>query len=98
MSYTTFEVKDLSGPAVVDLAPVQAYLDSAASPDSDSVALRGSAFVPMADDGSNPTIASYSVNITNTGNISADYACLGFLIPPGAGKWGLMMLVLQRKR
>jgi hypothetical protein len=36
-----------------------------------------------------PLVASYSVNVTNTGDYDADYSVLGFLIPPQAGQNGV---------
>merc|ERR1712190_21268 len=33
--------------------------------------------------------ATYTVSVTNTGNLDADHVVLGFLKPPGAGKAGV---------
>merc|ERR1712054_738000 len=34
-------------------------------------------------------VATYIVNVTNTGAVDADDVVLGFLVPPGAGKAGV---------
>ena len=77
LSYTTFAVSDVSGPASLPLAPVQAYLASHSD--------LGSAYAPLTSE----TVGTYWVNVTNTGVRDADYVALGFLVPPGAGTGGV---------
>merc|ERR1712025_99531 len=48
---------------------------------------------PTLDSLSKPLV-NYSVNVSNTGNVDADDAVLGFLVPPGAGKSGVPLQTL----
>jgi hypothetical protein len=78
LSTTTFVVSTPAGPAALPAAPVEAYLAAHGA--------HGAAFAPAA---AAPLLASYAVNVTNTGTRDADYVALGFLIPPGAGTGGV---------
>lgn len=77
LSYTTWNVTDLSGPSSLSLAPVHQYLNENAK--------HGAAFAPQ----SSSTLASYRVNVSNTGTMNADYIALGFMEQPGAGSNGV---------
>ena len=39
-------------------------------------------------------LASYAVNVTNTGKVDSDDVVLGFLVPPNAGKDGVPLQTL----
>jgi beta-D-xylosidase 4 len=78
LSYTTWSVS-VDGPAAVSLAPVQAYLRAHSS--------HGARFAPLPE-ALGSGLASYRVNVTNTGSVDSDYVVLGFLVPPGAGSGG----------
>lgn len=81
LSYTTFKYTLFDAPTVVALTPLRTLLASDPS----------RTFFKK-----NPTnpLVSYSVNVTNTGEIDADDVVLGFLTPPGAGQGGVELQTL----
>lgn len=77
----TRTVTPASGPSIVSLAPTTSYL--AANPHYMG------AFAPL----SSPPVATYAVNVTNTGARDSAYVVLGFLVPPGNGTNGVPLQV-----
>jgi xylan 1,4-beta-xylosidase len=88
LSYTTFNVSAPAGPTALSLADggEAAYLAPAAAATG-----HGAAYAPSL---SSPLVATYAVNVTNTGARAADYVALGFLVPPGAGTGGVPLETL----
>merc|ERR1711907_709615 len=78
LSYTTFEYKMKSAPAIVSIEPLAAILQGARHGfiRTDELQKAGSA-------------TAFCVNVTNTGSVDADDVVLGFLTPPGAGTQGI---------
>jgi hypothetical protein len=81
LSYTTWLVS-VTGPSKVSLESSTLYIK-----EHDA---HGSLYAPL----SSPRVATYTVNVTNTGDIDSDYVVLGFLIPPGAGAGGIPLQTL----
>jgi beta-glucosidase-like glycosyl hydrolase len=81
LSYTTWLVS-VTGPSKVSLKSSTLYIK-----EHDA---HGSLYAPL----SSPRVATYTVNVTNTGDIDSDYVVLGFLIPPGAGAGGIPLQTL----
>jgi beta-D-xylosidase 4 len=83
LSYTSFVVSSIAGPKTVSLDRVRGYLSDAVA--SAAIPELAAAFPPLPA----PLLDPYSVNVTNTGTLDADYVVLGFLVPPGAGTNGI---------
>jgi len=79
LSYTTFAYA-AAGPATVDLGPLRERVAAANARRGAGPAMLSRADAPA---------AQYYVNVTNTGDVDADDAVLGFLTPPGAGEGGV---------
>lgn len=88
LSYTTFAYALASAPAepVISLAPAQQLLDATLA--------AGRTFPSSHLVNEAAPLASYLVNVTNTGTIDADDVVLGFLRPPGAGIDGVPLQTL----
>ena len=82
LSYTTFAVSNVTGPAQLSVKAVEGHLQAAAAANGN---LGATLLSPL----TSPQVAVYTVNVTNTGKVDADYAALGFLVPPGAGTGGV---------
>ena len=88
LSYTTFAYALASAPTepVISLAPAQQLLDATLA--------AGRTFPSSHLVNEAAPLASYLVNVTNTGTIDADDVVLGFLRPPGAGIDGVPLQTL----
>jgi len=87
LSYTTFSYALVNSPQngkVISLDPVHSILAKAAAQGRNFPTLESLA----------APLASYQVNVTNTGQYDASDIVLGFIIPPGAGKDGVPMQYL----
>ena len=78
LTYTSWQVS-VAGPPTVPLAAARAFL--AANP------AHGARFASRRSEP--PSVATYTVNVTNVGRVDSDYVVLGFLVPPGAGAGGV---------
>lgn len=78
LSYSTFEVSILNGPTAVSVSLINNYL--AANPNFSS------SYAPIeagGDSNSNPIVASFQVQVKNTGKkYNSDFVLLAFIIPP----------------
>jgi uncharacterized repeat protein (TIGR01451 family) len=84
LSFTTFTYKISASPASLSLAPLRALL-------RETYSTTGTHFPRLNDV---PQAVGYQVTVTNTGNVDADDAVLGFLTPPNAGKDGMPIKTL----
>ena len=84
LSYTTFTYKISASPASLSLTPLRALL-------RETYSTTGTHFPRLNDV---PQAVGYQVTVTNTGNVDADDAVLGFLTPPNAGKDGMPIKTL----
>jgi uncharacterized repeat protein (TIGR01451 family) len=84
LSFTTFTYKISASPASLSLTPLRALL-------RETYSTTGTHFPRLNDV---PQAVGYQVTVTNTGNVDADDAVLGFLTPPNAGKDGMPIKTL----
>ena len=77
LSYTTFKYTLVQAPSRLSLAPLARLL-------SDTTARTGASHFPRLVDAAGAI--TYIVNVTNTGEMDADDAVLGFVHPPAAGE------------
>jgi len=80
LSYTKFVYEIVSAPSVVSLAAVPGLLQKSSH-----------GFVPTTALEAAGPAATYTVNVTNAGNVDADEVVLGFVTSPGAGENGVAL-------
>jgi len=86
LSYTSFKYSVAAAPTTaISLDSVRAALNETYS--------KGRTFVEQTLASSLRGV-SYAVDVTNTGDVDADDAVLGFLVPPGAGREGVPLQTL----
>eukprot|EP00440_Ansanella_granifera_P058946 gb/GFBE01063890.1/.p1 GENE.gb/GFBE01063890.1/~~gb/GFBE01063890.1/.p1 ORF type:complete len:787 (+),score=165.40 gb/GFBE01063890.1/:1-2361(+) len=85
LSYTTFKYSMATAPTSVSLNTLREQL---------ATVQRGGKYPKMADIEAAGPAVQYAVSVTNTGDVDADDAVLGFLTPPGAGKDGVPLQTL----
>ena len=88
LSYTTF-VYAVSGPTALPLAAARAFAALSCGEEHARNKSLGEGIGALSAPLDSALVASYAVNVTNTGNVDSDDVVLGFLVPPGAGSGGV---------
>ena len=85
MSFSSFAYGLTAAPSSpILLGPLRQLLASASE----------GGFISQIDDAALAPPAKYEVRVTNTGAVASDDVVLGFMVPPGAGKYGVPLQTL----